>query len=61
MAPAYGLNAPTVGRIGRVFGLQPHRSETFQLSQGPQRVEKVRNIVGLYLHPPDRAVGFLGD
>jgi transposase len=46
----------TVGRIWRAFGLQPHRSETFKLSRDPLFVEKVRDIVGLYLDPPDRAL-----
>ena len=45
-----------VGRIWRAFGLQPHRSETFKLSRDPLFIEKVRDIVGLYLAPPDRAL-----
>ncbi len=56
MAQASGLSPSTIGRIGRAFGLQPHRSETCKLSQDPQFVQKVRDIVGLYLHPPERAV-----
>ncbi len=56
MAAASGISRPTVNRIWRAFGLQPHRSETFKLSNDPQLVEKVRDIVGLYLHPPDRAL-----
>ncbi len=56
MAQASGLSPSTIGRIGHGFGLQPHRSETFKLSQDPQFVQKVRDIVGLYLHPPERAV-----
>jgi len=56
MAKACGLSVSTVGRIWRAFGLQPHRSETFKLSSDPAFVEKVRDIVGLYLNPPDRAV-----
>ena len=43
-------------RIWRAFGLQPHRVETFKLSSDPLLVEKVRDIVGLYLSPPERAV-----
>ena len=43
-------------RIWKAFGLQPHRSETFKLSADPLFVEKVRDIVGLYLDPPDRAI-----
>ena len=45
----------TVHRIWRAFGLQPHRAETFKLSSDPLFVEKVRDIVGLYLSPPERA------
>lgn len=56
MAAETGLSRPTVHRIWRAFGLQPHRSETFKLSNDPQLVEKVRDIVGLYLDPPDHAV-----
>jgi transposase len=56
MATASGLSHPTVQRIWRAFGLQPHRSDSFKLSTDPQLVEKVRDIVGLYLHPPDRAL-----
>ena len=43
-------------RIWRAFGLQPHRVENFKFSKDPQFVEKVRDIVGLYLNPPDRAI-----
>ena len=46
----------TVHRIWRAFGLQPHRVETFKLSTDPLFVEKVRDIVGLYLSPPERAI-----
>src|SRR5215217_2749261 len=56
MAKATGLSASTVGRIWRAFGLQPHRSETFKLSTDPLFAEKVRDIIGLYLAPPDRAL-----
>ena len=56
MAKAAGLSATTVGRVWRAFGLQPHRSETFKLSSDPLFAEKVRDIVGLYLAPPDRAL-----
>ena len=56
MAKHLGLSHSTVGRIWRAFGLQPHRSESFRLSQDPQLVEKVRDIVGLYMNPPDNAV-----
>ena len=43
-------------RIWHAFGLQPHRAETFKLSTDPLFIEKVRDIVGLYLNPPDRAL-----
>jgi transposase len=56
LAAASGLSRSTVHRIWRAFALQPHRSETFKLSTDPLFVEKVRDIVGLYLSPPDRAV-----
>jgi transposase len=56
MAKASGLSQSTVGRIWRAFGLQPHRSETFKLSKDPLFIEKVRDIVGLYLNPPQRAL-----
>ncbi len=56
MAAESGLTRPTVHRIWRAFGLQPHRTENFKLSNDPQLVEKVRDIVGLYIDPPDRAV-----
>src|SRR5262245_60073350 len=56
MAARCGLSQSTVTRIWRAFGLQPHRSETFKLSPDPLFVDKVRDIVGLYLDPPDRAV-----
>src|SRR4051794_25893897 len=56
MAKASGISTSTVHRIWRAFSLQPHRSETFKLSTDPLFVEKVRDIVGLYLNPPDRAL-----
>ena len=54
--PGGGISAATVSRIWRAFGLKPHRTETFKLSRDPLFIEKVRDIVGLYLHPPERAV-----
>jgi hypothetical protein len=51
----------TISRIWRAFGLQPHRSETFKLSPDPQLIEKVRDIVGLYMNPPDHALVFCVD
>jgi transposase len=56
LAAASGLSRSTVNRIWRAFALQPHRSETFKLSKDPLFIEKVRDIVGLYLNPPDRAL-----
>jgi len=56
MARASGLSQSAVVRIWRAFGLQPHRAETFKLSTDPLFIEKVRDIVGLYLNPPDRAL-----
>ena len=56
MAAASGLSQSTVSRVWRAFGLQPHRVERWKLSSDRQCVEKVRDIVGLYLNPPDRAL-----
>jgi transposase len=56
MAAACGLSPATVQRVWRAFGLRPHRTEGFQLSSDPEFVERVRDIVGLYLSPPDRAL-----
>lgn len=56
LAARSGLSRSTVHRIWRAFGLQPHRTETFKLSTDPLFIEKVRDIVGLYLSPPDRAL-----
>ncbi len=56
MAERSGLSQTTIRRIWHAFGLQPHRTETFKLSKDPLFVEKVRDIVGLYLAPPDKAL-----
>ena len=56
MAARAGVSQSTVVRIWHAFGLQPHRTETFKLSADPQFIEKVRDIVGLYLAPPARAL-----
>ena len=56
MAGATGFSHTTIRRIWTAFGLQPHRSETFKLSSDPLFVDKVRDIVGLYLSPPNRAL-----
>jgi transposase len=56
MAKATGFSHMTISRVWRAFGLQPHRTETFKLSADPLLIPKVRDIVGLYLNPPDHAV-----
>jgi transposase/transposase-like protein len=56
MARRAGLSRATVARIWKAFALQPHRSETFKLSPDPQFIEKVRDVVGLYMNPPENAV-----
>jgi len=56
MAQASGLSTSTVQRIWRAFSLQPHRSETFKLSTDPDFMAKVRDVVGLYLSPPEHAL-----
>jgi transposase len=56
MAQASGLTQTAVTRVWRAFALQPHRTETFKLSKDPQFIEKVRDIVGLYMNPPTRAL-----
>jgi transposase len=56
MAQRSGLSDSTIGRIWRAFGLQPHRADTFKLSTDPLFVEKVYDVVGLYLNPPEAAV-----
>src|SRR6202162_5272679 len=61
MAKATGLSRMTISRIWHAFGLQPHRADTFKLSPDPQLIEKVRDIVGLYMNPPEHAVVFCVD
>lgn len=56
MATATGMSQSAISRIWRAFGLQPHRVETFKLSTDPLFIEKVRDIVGLYMNSPERAV-----
>lgn len=56
MADAAGLSQSAISRIWRAFSLQPHRMETFKLSNDPLFVSKVRDIVGLYIDPPDNAL-----
>ena len=61
MAKACGLSQTAVSRIWRAFGLKPHRVETFKLSKDPLFIEKVRDIVGLYLNPPEKALVLCAD
>src|SRR6266480_6301859 len=61
LAKAMGLSRMTISRIWHAFGLQPHRTETFKLSPDPLLIEKVRDIVGLYMNPPDHALVFCVD
>ena len=56
MAERSGLSRSTVGRIWKAFGLKPHLEEGFKLSNDPLFTEKVYDIVGLYLNPPESAV-----
>ena len=56
MAANAGLSRTTINRIWRAFNLQPHRSESFKLSKDPLFIEKVRDVVGLYMNPPDKAM-----
>ncbi|HEV3172960.1 MAG TPA: IS630 family transposase [Actinocrinis sp.] len=58
MAAETGLSQSTVSRIWRAFGLAPHRTEAFKLSTDPYFVDKVHDVVGLYLDPPERALVF---
>ena len=61
MAKAVGVSHAMVGRIWRTFRLQPHRTESFKISPDPQLVEKIRDVVGLYMAPPANAVVFSVD
>ena len=56
MARATGMCQTAVSRIWRAFGLKPHLDETWKLSNDPQFIDKVRDVVGLYLNPPEDAV-----
>lgn len=61
MAQATGLTHHAVGRIWRKYGLKPHQIRRFKLSRDPRLVEKIHDVVGLYLHPPLNAVVFSFD
>jgi hypothetical protein len=56
MAKAMAMSQTSISKIWRAFGLQPHRAESFKLSTDPLFVEKVKDVVALYLDPPERAV-----
>jgi transposase len=56
MAASVGMSHATIGRMWRTFGLKPHVSRSFKISDDPQFVAKVRDVVGLYMNPPDHAV-----
>jgi transposase len=56
LAKKVGMSPSSVGRIWKAFGLKPWMADTFKLSKDPQFVDKVRDVVGLYLNPPDKAV-----
>ena len=56
MATAMGMSQTSISLIWRAFGLQPHRAESFKLSTDPLFIDKVKDIVALYLDPPERAV-----
>jgi hypothetical protein len=61
MATESGLSRSTVGRIRKAFGLKSHQVETFKLSTDPQFVDKVRDVVGLYPDPPEKALVLCAD
>lgn len=61
MAKATGMSQATVSRIWRAFGLKPHLVDSFKLSTDPQFVDKVRDVVGLYLNPPEGALVLCAD
>jgi transposase len=61
MAATLGISASSVGRIWKAHRLQPHRSETFKQSRDPRFLEKLTDVVGLYLNPPEKALVFCVD
>jgi transposase len=61
MAAKAGISHTMVGKIWRTFGLKPHVTHSFKISPDPQLVEKVRDVVGLYMNPPHNAVVFSVD
>src|SRR5450759_4057435 len=61
MAAKAGMSHTMIGHIWRTFGLKPHLSESFKISPDPQLVDKIRDVVGLHMHPPHNAVVFAVD
>src|SRR5712692_3649976 len=61
MAAKAGMSHTMIGRIWRTFGLQPHITRSFKISPDPQLVDKIRDVVGLYMNPPNNAVVFSFD
>src|ERR1700704_1817107 len=61
MATKAGMSHTMIGRIWRTFGLKPHITQSFKMSPDPQLVDKIRDVVGLYMHPPNNAVVFSVD
>lgn len=61
MAAKAGMSHAMIGKIWRTFGLKPHLTRSFKLSPDPQLIDKVRDVVGLYMHPPHNAVVFSFD
>ena len=61
MAAATGMSQTAISRIWRAFGLKPHLTESFKVSSDPQFIDKVRDVVGLYLNPPEAAVVLCAD
>ena len=61
MAKSSGLNQSAISRIGRAFDLEPHRTKTFKLTKDPLFTEKVRDVVGLYLKPPNKDLVLCAD
>jgi len=61
MARVHHVSPPTVRRLWQAYGLQPHRTKNFKLSRDPDFVRKLRDVVGLYLKPPDKALVFCAD
>ena len=56
MAEHLGMSQSTVSRVWRAFGLAPHKQDSWKLSKDPMFTEKVRDVVGLYMNPPERAL-----